>query len=237
MKRSSRPARLASAVLAAAVGAGTVTGCVVPPPPARSVRPPVTSLLRADSVERHSRQVTVRLRSVRCHTTVTGSGFVVGDHTIVTNRHVAGSSVHLDVDTWDGLSYRATSVATSGTVDLALVTVRQTLRVHAQLRDRPLSKGDPVTAVGYPLGNQIRFEQGRFAGAVDGSVYDQPGPVDQLTMQVQPGNSGGPVLDSRGRVAGVVFAQVRATEAGLALDLATLRDFLAEGGEPDHVTC
>ncbi|MEO9224411.1 MAG: serine protease [Acidimicrobiales bacterium] len=211
-------------------------GCVAKPP-STPVAKPSTSIVRADSIERHEREFTVRFRSTRCANAGVGSGIVVGQHEIITNRHVAAGSVKLEVNSWDGQTYHVISVRIADKADLALVTVQEALPVVAPIRTKQASKGSDVTIVGYPEGNQLRFVKGQLGDTVSGSEFQEPNPVEELSGQVEPGNSGGPVLDKDGKVTGVVFAMVVATGRGLAINLDTLKQFLKDGGTPDHVTC
>jgi S1-C subfamily serine protease len=215
--------------------AGT-TGCVASPP-STPVAEPSTSILRVHSVDRHNREITVRFRSTGCGNASTGSGFVVGPHEIVTNRHVAGGSLNLEVNTWDGQTYHVNRVDLSDRADLALVHVQETLAVRAELRASQVSNGGDVVISGYPEGNQLRFVDGRLTDTVPGANFDEPNPIEELSGKVQPGNSGGPLLDTDGRVTGVVFAMVVSTGRGLAIDLATLKDFLSTGGHVDRPHC
>ena len=83
--------------------------------------------------------------------------------------------------------------------------------------------GERVTAVGYPLGGELRLTAGVVVDLVDGSQFEIPGRVIRLTAPAQPGNSGGPLLDRTGRIVGVVFAKEIATGLTLAIPIATLK--------------
>ena len=63
-----------------------------------------------------------------------------------------------------------------------------------------------MTVLGFPLGGELRLLPGTLVDEVSGTSFDIPGHVMRLTAAVQPGNSGGPVLDANGKVVGVVFA-------------------------------
>jgi S1-C subfamily serine protease len=59
----------------------------------------------------------------------------------------------------------------------------------------------------------------------------------RLTARVVLGNSGGPVLDARGKVAGVVYALELATGFGLAIPVDTMRRLIRRGGFEDVPPC
>lgn len=67
-----------------------------------------------------------------------------------------------------------------------------------------------MTAVGYPLGGALTLTHGKVLGYLDGTKLDPsiafPGQVIEVSAPVKHGNSGGPLLDARGRLVGVVFA-------------------------------
>ena len=135
-----------------------------------------------------------------------GSGFIVGPSgVIVTNKHVIAGALRITVRLADGTSLPATLIAASPSVDLAL------LRVHAghPLPVLKLGNGDtappgaPVLAIGDPQGVGISLS----AGIVSGTQRDlMKTPFDdyvQTDAAINHGNSGGPLLNARGRVIGV----------------------------------
>jgi S1-C subfamily serine protease len=99
------------------------------------------------------------------------------------------------------------------------------------------SSGDAVTAVGYPLGGPLTLSAGTVIDRVDGASLGIEGPVMRLTATVRPGNSGGPVLDRKGHVVGIVYAIERATGFGLAVPVDTLRSLVRAGGFDDLPAC
>jgi S1-C subfamily serine protease len=109
-----------------------------------------------------------------------------------------------------GSSVPATLVAKDTTNDLALLKSDTTPTSVAAFRFNP-RLGEPVEAFGYPL-TQILATSGNFtlgnvtalAGLGDDSRYLQ------VSVPVQPGNSGGPLLDQSGNVVGIVSAKLNA---------------------------
>ena len=152
----------------------------------------------------------------------TGSGFALDAHTLVTNRHVlAGASV-LEVSTWDGRTVPVDSASVSRLGDLGIATVDTRLPQVLPLGGG-VAAGSSLTVLGFPLGGKLRLLPGTLVDEVSGAPFDIPGRVMRLAAAVQPGNSGGPVLDANGKVVGVVFAIELKTRLALAIPVATLR--------------
>ena len=104
-------------------------------------------------------------------------------------------------------------MAREGSSDLALLRTRAgTARAVAKFRQgRGIRPGASVVVMGYPLRGLLASEANVSAGAV--SALAGPGDdrrLIQITAPVQPGNSGGPVLDAAGNVVGVVVAKLDA---------------------------
>ncbi len=232
----------AAIVLAALILAGC--GAVVADaPPEEPVRAPVPRLveldpdvrtevattvptLARDSAERKARRGTLRVRNTACDGVYTGSGFALDAHTLVTNRHVLAGASLLELSTWDGRTLPVTSAYVSRLGDLGIAHVERRLPQVLALGGR-IPPGSSVTAVGFPLGGELRLLPGVLVDEVSGAPFDIPGRVMRLTTEVQHGNSGGPVLDAKGRVVGVVFAIEIRTRLALAIPVATLRHLVA----------
>jgi putative serine protease PepD len=139
----------------------------------------------------------------------TGTGFVVTrTGTIVTNAHVvAGGPVVTVRFRRRGKRYRARVIGRERSSDLALLKIRArrlpTLGLGAS---RPVRVGDRAIALGNPLGLERTLTLGvvsavnRRIRAPDGATIDR---VLQTDAAINPGSSGGPLLDERGRVIGV----------------------------------
>lgn len=192
--------------------------------------------LARDSLARQAKRLTVRVRNVGCRGVGSGSGFAIAPDILVTNRHVlAGASV-LEVSTWDGRTH-GISAATVGTLgDLGIAVVDGRLPFVGRF-GQPPKAGALVTAVGYPLGGPLRLSHGVVVDRVDGGQLGIPGAVVRLTARVRPGNSGGPLLDRKGRIAGIVYAIERSSRYGLAIPVDTLRRLARIGGFEDVPPC
>ena len=219
------------AIWAAALVALGGAACVSAPPPdeahaatttAAEPVPAETGTLVGESLERHTREVTVRVRNVGCYALATGSGIAIGPDVFVTNHHVTEGAKELQVTTWDGRSLAVSVSAVSVSNDLSVVRVAGQLPAVADVVAAEPERGDRVTAVGYPGGGEITFSTGRIVDLVDGRAFGETGKVIRATSTVRPGNSGGPLLDAEGRVIGVVYAYEAATDYALAIPAATL---------------
>lgn len=227
-------------VLAALTLAALVTGCgVTDPPPAQQTRSPLPALvepdgdlealsgvkvprLARDSAERRARRLTVRVRNIGCGGLATGSGWALSRTLLVTNRHVLAGADSLELNTWDGHDLRVTTANVGRLGDLGIVRVSGRLPQVGTLGGA-VGSGERVTAVGYPLGGELRLTSGAVVDLVGGAKFGIPGRVIRLTAPVQPGNSGGPLLDHSGKIVGVVFAKEIATGLTLAIPIATLK--------------
>ena len=192
--------------------------------------------LARDSDRRAARRLTVRVRNIGCGGIATGSGFALGQNLLVTNRHVLAGAEALEVSTWNGKTHDVSTavVGVLGDVGFALVDGRLP---QAGRFGPPPRRGDAVTAVGYPRGGPLTLSPGAVVDRVDGGELGVPGEVVRLSARVRPGNSGGPLLDSEGRIVGIVYAIETATGFGLAIPVDTMRRLTRVGGYEDVPAC
>lgn len=185
--------------------------------------------LNQDSFRRRATQITVRVRNLTCEGVARGSGFAIDKRTLVTNRHVVAGADRLEVNTADGRTLDVSTAQVGVLGDVAFVTVDGTLPVNANLDGRA-PEGADVAAVGYPLGGPFTITRGVVIDRIAGFDFNVPGDILRISAEVQPGNSGGPLLDRRGRVAGVVYAIEIATGLGLAIPMDTVDALIDDGG-------
>ena len=139
-----------------------------------------------------------------------GSGFIVsrtGD--VLTNHHVVDGCREVRV-LRNGAPVAATLIATDPTADLAILRLPEPVADAAQVRgDNPVRPGEAVVVVGFPLQGVLSSQASVTAGIVSGLAGPRDDPYQlQITAPVQAGNSGSPVLDANGAVAGVVVAKL-----------------------------
>ncbi|MCX4246354.1 S1C family serine protease [Paraliomyxa miuraensis] len=137
-----------------------------------------------------------------------GSGFFVSkDGLVLTNRHVVGEAKQVEVVFHDGrgATGKVVQMAT-GDIDLALVKVPVRGSRPLPFADvRTLSVGAWAAAIGHGVGAIWTFNTGMISNIYP--VGDLP--VVQTQIPLNPGNSGGPVIDRNGRVVGVVTAGIQ----------------------------
>jgi S1-C subfamily serine protease len=237
-------------------GAGVTPKAPATPPPAVTALSPAaqrfadgeaTRLLR-DSAARRAKQLTLRVRNVSCFGVATGSGFAIDHHTVITNRHVLAGADDLELNLWDGGSMTAgvSKAHTGRLVDIGVAVVPRWLPVVAHLGPEP-RPGDRITAVGYPLGGPLTLAAGRVVRYRDGRRLSRdiafPGRVMEVSAKVKHGNSGGPVLDAKGRVVGVIYAgEPGRTErdyarTAYAIPISEMRTLIHRGGKQPVVPC
>jgi S1-C subfamily serine protease len=139
-----------------------------------------------------------------------GSGFVYDDQGhIVTNAHVVDGAQSVSVRFWDGSTHDATVVGTDPSTDLAVIEVDapSSLLVPLPLGESDaVTVGEPVVAIGSPFGLEETVTSGivsalhRQMSSPNGFTIDD---AIQTDAAINHGNSGGPLLDSQGKVIGV----------------------------------
>ena len=192
-----------------------------------AVAPPEgAGLLSPDGFDTVSRMA-VRIRNVGCTALSTGSGFAIDATTLITNRHVVTESEELQVSTYDGRDISVTAASTAAIADLALVRTAEELPDHPELAEADPVAGDDVTVVGYPSGGTLTVTGGRVLGSVTDPLNEALGEVLITDAAVEPGSSGSAVLDTEGRVVGVVYAK-NASGQSYFVPVSSLRALLAD---------
>ena len=158
-----------------------------------------------------------------------GSGLVIApDGYVLTNAHVVDGADEVEVVFAEGATYRAPVVGVDAATDLALVRVLGPSLPAAELGDSDrLRVGQLVIAIGDPLGLQstvttgVVSALGRSLRAKDGRIIEN---VIQTDAALNPGNSGGPLVDTHGKVVGVNTAIIAMAQGiAFAIPAATAR--------------
>jgi S1-C subfamily serine protease len=158
-----------------------------------------------------------------------GSGFVIApDGYILTNSHVVGDADRIDVTFTEGETLEAVLIGQDAATDMALVRVTSSGLPYAALMDPPeLQVGQLVIAMGNPFGFQSTVSTG-VVSALGRALRAQNGRlianIIQHTAPLNPGNSGGPLLNSHGKVIGINTAIIAAAQGiGFAVPASTAR--------------
>ncbi|WP_309074778.1 MarP family serine protease [Paenarthrobacter sp.] len=162
-----------------------------------------------------------------CGQNQTGSGFVVSPGRVVTNAHVVAGVSQPVVEVPDGGALPGRVVYFDSQRDIAVLAV-DGLQSNPLPLSADLAAGSPAAFAGYPHGGPFQSKPATVQGISTILVPDiygnNPSPelVYKLAGDVQPGNSGGPLLTMQGQVAGLIFAKTT-TDAALGFAL-TMQD-------------
>ena len=156
-----------------------------------------------------------------------GAGFVVDTNGLIaTSLHVIGEARPIQVHFADGRSYGVTEIhAWDRKLDLAVIRISATNLPSLPLGDSDsLKQGAAVVAMGNPLGLKHSIVQGVVSARRDFDGVE----MIQLAIPIEPGNSGGPLLDMQGHVHGLLTMKSAMTaNLGFAIAINQLKPLLA----------
>ena len=172
-------------------------------------------------------------------TTISGTGFFVAPNRVVTNNHVvSGCAKDIQVRYPDGRPYTATISGQDPTNDLVLLQTQMENLSIATFEPEP-RVGDQVATYGFPYSGVLSSSGNCTLGYVTSlSGIQDDTRFLQISVPVQPGNSGGALVDMSGSVVGVVVAQLNAVAKSIpqnvnfAIQPSFVMNFLSVKGAP-----
>ena len=197
--------RSASALLLAAAVTALVAGCG-----GEAASTTTRTAASAAQVINSAKPSIVRIDVETCDTEGNGSGFVIAPGLVATAAHVVDGASALSITPEGGSPVSATVVGSDSSRDVAL------LRADSSLGAKPLDfasqsqpeVGSDVVVLGYPLGLPFTATKGAVTGlgrdlTIEDTDYQG---LFQTDAAVNPGNSGGAIVDLQGEVVGIVVA-------------------------------
>lgn len=193
------------------------------------------SLLKASAGEGFSNIIGNSIKSVvTIRTNVgQGTGFVIGEEGyIITNAHVLADSLgylapNIEALTYEQESLPATFVGYKGNLDLALLKVDKEFEALELGDSEEIEIGEKVIAIGNPLGLQFSVSEG-IVSAVHRSGVNGLEAYIQTDAALNPGNSGGPLINKKGEVIGINNFKVGGDNLGFALESNYIEDAINE---------
>ena len=177
---------------------------------------------RADSMVKQDPQVkaaadsVVKVEVIGCDGRGSGSGWIAGDGFVMTNAHVVGGSKEVAVKLEGmGPPYEAQPIYYDPDEDIALLRVREATGEPALLLNLTPRLDSRVAVLGFPYGERYKARAARLGGIIrlpPGTSVGHPGrPARSLRAGrgLGPGVSGGPIVDTEGRVVAMIFALSR----------------------------
>jgi S1-C subfamily serine protease len=214
-------------------------GLVLVPAPvgAPGAEPGPVGPISANDARRLITAATVRVLGFGSSALHSGSGVACDDGATITNRHVVEGSAAINVAPHEG-PVAFGPVELSPDADVAVVRTQLRTGASVRLAEHDPRSGDPVTVAGYPLGAvALEIHQARVVDYVAGRYRDERATVMRVSLNPQPGMSGGPVFDAGGRLAGLVYASEGQSGYGLVIPASRLRGVLRDPDGRTTVGC
>ncbi len=177
-----------------------------------NVEAPRGSLAKSPVVQRVRPSVVKITGEARsCRKKIEGTGFVYATDRVMTNAHVVAGVAEPQIEI-DGKEREATVVLFDPGRDLAVLAVKGLGRPALAIAPAAAESGDDGIVLGYPKDGPFQADAARVIrtqSARGDDIYGERTVVREvysIKSLVQPGNSGGPLIDPQGRVLGVIFA-------------------------------
>lgn len=161
-----------------------------------------------------------------------GTGFIfTWDGKILTNNHVIEGSEYIYINFYNGEYVLAEKLKQDANIDLALLKAKfpKDIKPLELGIDEDTKIGNNIMVMGYPLGSKLGSEMTLTKGIISSVRRNETGQLIwyQIDAAVNPGNSGGPLIDeTSGKVIGVVTAKINeADNIGFARPIKTVKEY------------
>lgn len=182
----------------------------LPPQLAGPVGLPVTA--QVDQVVKSTSGSVVKIEGVGCGQIQEGSGFLVAPGVVVTNAHVVAGIAHPFILDGQG-QHAATTVFFDPQLDIALLKAQGLTEPTLPVSTQTYYRDTEGVILGYPGGGPLTYGPAGIMATFNATGRDIYGKglttrlVYEIEAIVRPGNSGGPLIDTNGKVIGVVFSR------------------------------
>jgi S1-C subfamily serine protease len=253
--QSPQPVAAPPAPVSNSLVAATAPGAVAPNPPSAPVAPATSPAASPAAPGAKGAPLTTAEIVARCEPSValvkghasSGTGFLVKQGIVATNAHVIGGEFMSSLEVRfpsapEGKQgpFPAELLYEDSKRDLAFLAVSSDLAAIDIAPSYSFVKGDDVLVIGNPsLGDEVVLQNAISRGVMSSKAVVEGMNYLQLSMAVNPGNSGGPVFDSSGHVIGVVTLKATKAEAlAFCIPVEDLHAALAQVGpaRPDLVS-
>jgi hypothetical protein len=232
--------------LADLIVSGTIaqSGAPVPAVPPASTSTPLpngsapvpnsTAELSADQIYQQLKPSTVEVWNVQNGVASTASGVILSPNGLVlTNRHVVQANPRPSVKLADGRQFDGSVMSIDDSLDLALIQLRGANNlptVPFAPNTTNVQVGDQVYAIGSPRGESWKMSQTQVI-ELNSTCANGASPLRCIRTPsgfLQPGNSGGPLINAQGQVIGLNRAVQQSTGEGVSIPVETIQSFLAQ---------
>jgi len=158
-----------------------------------------------------------------------GSGFAIGENCVVSNAHVIGNKNQIEIKTYSGNTYPASVASIDGELDIAILRIEGAAFRYLKVADyKDTNIGEDVYAIGAPNSMAYTLTKGILSAKdrMEGGYK-----YLQIDAALNPGNSGGPLLNDKGEVIGVNTLKIDNAEGiGLSIPMTVVCDYLTQNG-------
>ncbi len=165
-----------------------------------------------DNATARAQSSVVKINTWGCGSLGSGSGFIVSKNTVLTNAHVVAGADRASIQDQTGNTFVARAVWFDPLLDIALLAIETPFSTPAlEVTTEHLNPGTPGRVMGFPGGGAFAISDATILGSIDAEGYDiyqKQKTIRKLyaiRSDIVPGNSGGPLIDGGGKVAGVII--------------------------------